>query len=123
MTTIGWYGPLINLSEASSHRGYFVQLLVFVHNTLPVQVPVNPSFFISSQFLTIVNLQLCGFMIPQYKTSRGGNVIRTDIQVGDETRTYFPVSIWGKHVLNAGNIVLLQSKYLSVHCFYFIYVT
>ncbi|KAK1436417.1 hypothetical protein QVD17_02197 [Tagetes erecta] len=84
MATIGWYGPLINLSEAASHRGHFVQLLVFVHNTLPLQ----------------------------YKTSGGGNVIRTDIQVGDETRPYFPVSIWGKHIvsmLNAGNIVLLNN--------------
>ncbi|KAI3820057.1 hypothetical protein L1987_13913 [Smallanthus sonchifolius] len=84
MATIGWYGPLIDLSEASSQIGHFVQLLVLVHKTVPVQ----------------------------YKTSRGGKVIRTDIQVGDETRPYFPVSIWGKHMesmLKAGNIILLQN--------------
>ncbi|CAH1443163.1 unnamed protein product [Lactuca virosa] len=84
MATIGWYGPLIDLSQASSHSGYFVQLLVLVHNTLPVQ----------------------------YKTSGGGKVIRTDIQVGDDTRRYFPVSIWQKHMesmLKPGNIILLQN--------------
>ncbi|KAL8252746.1 hypothetical protein R6Q59_036439 [Mikania micrantha] len=81
MATIGWYGPLIDLSEASSHTGHFVQLLVLVHKTLPVQ----------------------------YKS---GKVIRTDIQVGDNTRPYFPVSIWGKpmeSMLKPGNIVLLQN--------------
>ncbi|KAI7750160.1 hypothetical protein M8C21_003119, partial [Ambrosia artemisiifolia] len=81
---IGWYGPLINLSDASSHIGHFVQLLVLVHKSLPVQ----------------------------YKTSGGGRVIRTDVQVGDDTRPYFAVSIWNKHmesVLKAGNVVLLQS--------------
>ncbi|XP_024972701.1 uncharacterized protein LOC112511344 isoform X2 [Cynara cardunculus var. scolymus] len=84
MATIGWYGPLIDLSEASSHRGHFVQLLVLVHKTIPIQ----------------------------YKTSGGGKVIRTDIQVGDDTRPYFPVSIWQKHMgsmLTAGNIILLEN--------------
>ncbi|CAI9266599.1 unnamed protein product [Lactuca saligna] len=84
MATIGWYGPLIDLSQASSHSGHFVQLLVLVHNTLPVQ----------------------------YKTSGVGKVIRTDIQVGDDTRRYFPVSIWQKHMesmLKPGNIILLQN--------------
>lgn len=50
----------------------------------------------------------------QYKTSKGGNVIRTDIQVGDDTLRYFPVSIWKKQmesILKPGNIVLLQSKF------------
>ncbi|XP_076891216.1 uncharacterized protein LOC143542534 [Bidens hawaiensis] len=81
---IGWYGPLIDLSDASSHTGHFVQLLVLLHKSVPVQ----------------------------YKTSGGGKVIRTDIQVGDDTRPYFPVSIWGKHsesALNAGNVILLQN--------------
>ncbi|KAK9061703.1 hypothetical protein SSX86_018886 [Deinandra increscens subsp. villosa] len=84
MATIGWYGPLVDLSEASSHSGHFVQLLVLVHKTLPVE----------------------------YKTSGGGKVIRTDIQVGDDTRSYFPVFVWGKpmdSVLKPGNIVLLQN--------------
>ncbi|KAF5809488.1 putative nucleic acid-binding protein [Helianthus annuus] len=85
MAAIGWYGPLINLSEAPSHIGHFVQLLVLVHRTLPVE----------------------------YKSSGGGRVIRTDVQVGDDTRPYFGVSIWNnKHmesVLKAGNVVLLQN--------------
>ncbi|KAI3736663.1 hypothetical protein L2E82_26607 [Cichorium intybus] len=84
MAAIGWYGPLIDLSEAASHSGHFVQLLVLVHKTIPVQ----------------------------YKTSGGGKVIRTDIQVGDDTRPYFPVSIWQKNMdtmLKAGNIILLQN--------------
>ncbi|KAL4559125.1 hypothetical protein LXL04_031259 [Taraxacum kok-saghyz] len=84
MATIGWYGPLIDLSEASSHSGHFVQLLVLVHQTIPVQ----------------------------YRTSGGGKVIRTDIQVGDNTRPYFPVSIWQKNMesmLMPGNIILLQN--------------
>ena len=38
-SAIGWYGPLIDLSEASLHVGDFVQLLVFVHRSTPtVQV-------------------------------------------------------------------------------------
>ncbi|GJX22095.1 hypothetical protein Tco_0226540 [Tanacetum coccineum] len=82
-TIIGWYGPLINLSEAASHNGHFVQLLVFLHKITPIQ----------------------------YKSSSGGNVIRTDIQVGDDTRRYFPVSIWLKHTdsfLQAGNVKVTQ---------------
>ena len=50
----------------------------------------------------------------QYKTSGGGKVIRTDIQVGDDTRRYFPVSIWQKQMesmLKPGNIILLQSEF------------
>nr|XP_043636676.1 uncharacterized protein LOC122607714 isoform X2 [Erigeron canadensis] len=85
MATIGWYGPLIDLSEAASHTGHFVQVVVFVHKTIPVQ----------------------------YKSSStGGKVIRTDIQVGDDTRRYFAVSIWQKHMeslLKAGSIVLLHN--------------
>lgn len=51
---IGWYGPLIDLSKAASHIGDYVQLLVFVHRTTPVQ----------------------------YKMAKGGReVIRTDIQM------------------------------------------
>ncbi|KHN33874.1 hypothetical protein glysoja_021755 [Glycine soja] len=36
-STFGWYGPLIDLSIASSHVGDFIQLLVFVHRCFPVQ--------------------------------------------------------------------------------------
>lgn len=82
---IGWYGPLIDLSKAASHIGDYVQLLVFVHRTTPVQ----------------------------YKMAKGGReVIRTDIQVGDDTRPFFHVSIWQKQMGSmavAGDIILLQN--------------
>ncbi|XP_060203375.1 uncharacterized protein LOC132631710 isoform X2 [Lycium barbarum] len=53
-------------------------------------------------------------IILQYKLWRkgGAEVIRTDIQVGDDTRPYFPVTIWNKQLpstLVAGNIILLQN--------------
>ncbi|GMP46964.1 hypothetical protein CsSME_00014923 [Camellia sinensis var. sinensis] len=85
MAAIGWYGPLIDLSKASSHIGDYVQLLVFIHRSTPIQ----------------------------YKMAKGGGeVIRTDIQVGDDTRRFFSVSIWQKQIgsmVFAGDIVLLQN--------------
>ncbi|XP_057486690.1 uncharacterized protein LOC130772819 [Actinidia eriantha] len=85
MAAIGWYGPLIDLSKAPSHIGDYVQLLVFVHTSTPVQ----------------------------YKVGKGGREVnKTDIQVGDETRSFFPVSIWQKQMgsmIVAGDIVLLQN--------------
>ncbi|KAM7507707.1 hypothetical protein LguiA_018160 [Lonicera macranthoides] len=83
-TVIGWYGPLIDLSKAASHIGDYVQLLVFVHKSTPIQ----------------------------YKLLKGGEVIRTDIQVGDDSRPFFSVSIWQKQMgstIVAGNIILLQN--------------
>ncbi|GKU87679.1 hypothetical protein SLEP1_g2041 [Rubroshorea leprosula] len=79
-----WYGPLIDLSEAASHIDHFVQLLVFVHRCTPVQ----------------------------YKLSKGGEVIRTDIQVGDDTRPFFSVTLWKKEIQSmvvSGEVVLLQN--------------
>lgn len=38
MAGMGWYGPLIDLSRASSHVGDYVQLLVFVHKSTPIQM-------------------------------------------------------------------------------------
>ncbi|KAL6525103.1 hypothetical protein OROMI_030696 [Orobanche minor] len=82
---IGWYGPLIDLSKASSYIGDYVQLLVYVHRSTPVQ----------------------------YKISRnGGDVVRMDILVGDETRSYFPVTIWQKQMgsqVSARHVYLLQN--------------
>ncbi|KAL6492868.1 hypothetical protein OROGR_032627 [Orobanche gracilis] len=82
---IGWYGPLVDLSKASSYIGGYVQLLVYVHRSTPVQ----------------------------YKISRnGGEVVRMDILVGDETRSYFPVTIWQKQMgsqVSAGHVYLLQN--------------
>ncbi|KAL8485562.1 hypothetical protein ACS0TY_027742 [Phlomoides rotata] len=82
---IGWYGPLIDLCKASSYIGDYVQLLVFVHKSTPIQ----------------------------YKIARnGGEVVRMDILVGDETRSYFPVTIWQKQLgslILAGHVFLLQN--------------
>ncbi|KAE9605873.1 hypothetical protein Lalb_Chr10g0101921 [Lupinus albus] len=83
-SAFGWYGPLIDLRSASSHIGDFVQLLVFVHRSFLVQC----------------------------KSSKGGHIMRTDIQVGDETTPYFGVSLWQKDMgskIAAGDIVLLQN--------------
>ncbi|KAF5740301.1 hypothetical protein HS088_TW11G00368 [Tripterygium wilfordii] len=83
-SAIGWYGPLIDLSKAALHIGDFVQLLVFVHRSTPVQ----------------------------FKLSKGGEVIRTDIQVGDDSRPFFSVSLWQKQMASiavAGDVILLQN--------------
>eukprot|EP01018_Ginkgo_biloba_P005158 Gb_13658 [translate_table: standard] len=85
MGAIGWYGPLIDLSAAPSHVGDYVQLLVFVHQ------------FHSPQRLM---------------ASNGREVLKATIQVGDNTRPYFDVSLWQKHVdsnISAGDIILLQN--------------
>ncbi|KAF2291431.1 hypothetical protein GH714_024017 [Hevea brasiliensis] len=47
-----------------------------------------------------------------YKLSTGGEVIRTDIQVGDDTLPFFSVSLWQKQMAAkavAGDVVLLQN--------------
>ncbi|KAM3320189.1 hypothetical protein P3S67_007389 [Capsicum chacoense] len=80
------YGPLIDLSKAAAHIDDYVQLLVFVHNITPIQ----------------------------YKVWRkgGAEVIRTDIQVCDDTRPFFPLTIWNKQLVStllAGDIILLQN--------------
>ncbi|TKY56186.1 hypothetical protein E2542_SST20627 [Spatholobus suberectus] len=84
-SAFGWYGPLIDLSAASSHIGDFVQLLVFVHRSFPVQC----------------------------KSSKlGRDLTRTDIEVGDDTTPYFIVSLWQKHMgsmVAAGDVVLLEN--------------
>ncbi|XP_068484528.1 uncharacterized protein [Phaseolus vulgaris] len=82
-SAFGWFGPLIDLSKASSHIGDFVQLLVFVHRSFPVQC----------------------------KSSKR-EITRTDIEVGDDTTPYFLVSLWQKHMgsmVAAGDLVLLQN--------------
>lgn len=55
-------------------------------------------------------------MVLQYKLSTGGEVIRTDIQVGDDTLPFFSVSLWQKQLAAkavAGDVILLQSKLFS----------
>ncbi|XP_021760526.1 uncharacterized protein LOC110725341 [Chenopodium quinoa] len=88
---MGWYGPLIDLSAASSHVGDFVQLIVFVHHYTPVQ----------------------------YKLGRGremgrgrGELIRTDISVGDETRPQLSITLWNNHLassVSAGDILFFRN--------------
>lgn len=61
------------------------------------------------------------FMV-QYKLLQGGEVVRTDIQVGDDTRRYFSISIWQKNMGSttvAGSVGLLQSKFT----FYFSFIS
>lgn len=81
----GWYGPLIDLCEASSYTGDYVQLLVFVHKFTPIQYKIG---------------------------GNRGEVVRMDVLVGDETRSYFPVTIWQKQMrsqISAGHVFLLQN--------------
>lgn len=67
----------------------------------------------------------CGSIL-QYKIARnGGELVRMNILVGDETRSYFPVTIWQRHMSSqilAGHIFLLQSMlfYVFVMIFYFL---
>lgn len=114
-SAFGWYGPLIDIRSAPSHIGDFVQLLVFVHRSFPVQVSLN----FLSLFILLVCIILPFTSIPesQYKSSKGGYVTRTDIQVGDDTTPYFGVSLWQKDMgskLAPGDVVLLQSIYLYI---------
>ncbi|KAH9321340.1 hypothetical protein KI387_015979, partial [Taxus chinensis] len=84
MGSIGWYGPLIDLSVAPEHIGGYVQLLVFVHQFHPPQ---------------------------RLRTSNGRGLLKSTLQVGDNTQPYFDVSLWQKHVdsnISAGDVVLLQ---------------
>ncbi|KAJ8536671.1 hypothetical protein K7X08_035072 [Anisodus acutangulus] len=88
MAAIVCYGPLIDLSKAPAHIDEYVQLLVLVHNITPIQYKL------------------------WRKGGNGAEVIRTDIQVGDDTRPFFPVTIWNKQLAStfvAGDIILLQN--------------
>lgn len=54
----------------------------------------------------------------QYKSWKGGEVVRKDIQVGDDTRPFFSISISQKHLCStvvAGDVVLLQSIYFLIY--------
>nr|GMD74547.1 uncharacterized protein LOC109177450 isoform X1 [Ipomoea batatas] len=87
MAAIVKYGPIIDLSDASAYIDAYVQLLVFVHRSTPIQYKI-------------------------LMKSGGREVIRTDVLVGDDKRTYFPVSIWHKQIASqivSGTVVLLQN--------------
>ncbi|KAI0511746.1 hypothetical protein KFK09_012378 [Dendrobium nobile] len=82
---IGWYGPLIDLSRASSHVGDLVQLLVFVHRSQPTEKVI---------------------------ASSRRSILMTNIQVGDDTRPYFLVYAWHKYIgtmIVPGDVILLQN--------------
>uniref|UniRef100_A0A1D1XSD4 Ferrochelatase n=2 Tax=Anthurium amnicola TaxID=1678845 RepID=A0A1D1XSD4_9ARAE len=88
----GWYGPLIDLSRAASHVGDFVQLLVLVRHypSHPIQV--------------------------KFRASNRGAMHRTLIQIGDNTRAFFCLSIANNHLgstMHAGDVVLLQNVKLA----------
>lgn len=56
------------------------------------------------------------YWLRQYKLSKGGEIIRTDVQVGDDTRPRFIVSLWQKQMGSlaiSGDVILLQSKITS----------
>jgi len=82
---VSWYGPLIDLSEAASHVGGFVQLLAVVRRILPHQV---------------------------HNAATGRTYQKTIVEVGDDTRSSFSVSLWSsKHnsTIIAGDVLLLQN--------------
>ncbi|EAZ30913.1 hypothetical protein OsJ_14994 [Oryza sativa Japonica Group] len=81
---VSWYGPLIDLSAAAGHLGGFVQLLASVRRVLPHQ---------------------------EQNAADGRAFQKTMLEVGDDTRSRFCVSLWpkrGSSVL-AGDVLLLQN--------------
>ncbi|XP_072971421.1 uncharacterized protein [Typha angustifolia] len=85
MDAIGWYGPLVDLSAVGSHLGHFVQLIVFVRRSEPIL---------------------------KESESHGGKLLKTMIQVGDDTRSNFSVSVWSRHIgsmMVNGDVILLQN--------------
>ncbi|XP_052152871.1 uncharacterized protein LOC127771088 [Oryza glaberrima] len=81
---VSWYGPLIDLSAAAGHLGGFVQLLASVRRVLPHQ---------------------------EQNAADGRAFQKTMLEVGDDTRSRFCVSLWpkrGSSVL-ADDVLLLQN--------------
>ncbi|KAG8082202.1 hypothetical protein GUJ93_ZPchr0014g46519 [Zizania palustris] len=81
---VSWYGPLIDLSAAAGHVGGFAQLLVSVQRVLPHQ---------------------------EQNGTDGRTFQKTMLEVGDDTRSRFCVSLWPKHssTILAGDVLLLQN--------------
>ncbi|XP_062184686.1 uncharacterized protein LOC133888447 isoform X2 [Phragmites australis] len=82
---VSWYGPLIDLSAAASHVGGFVQLLASVRRVLPHQ---------------------------EQNATTGRTYHKTIIEVGDDTRSSFSVSLWSSKnssTIIAGDVLLLQN--------------
>ncbi|KAL6845720.1 hypothetical protein ACP4OV_024295 [Aristida adscensionis] len=82
---VSWYGPLIDLSAAASHLGGFVQLVAAARRVLPYQ---------------------------EQNAATGRIFQKTIVEVGDDTRSSFSVSLWSsKHssTITAGDVLLLQN--------------
>uniref|UniRef100_A0A0E0KR98 OB domain-containing protein n=1 Tax=Oryza punctata TaxID=4537 RepID=A0A0E0KR98_ORYPU len=81
---VSWYGPLIDLSAAAGHLGGFVQFLASVRRVLPHQ---------------------------EQNAADGRAFQKTMLEVGDDTRSRFCVSLWPKHGSSvlAGDVLLLQN--------------
>lgn len=82
---MSWYGPLIDLSAAAGHVGGLVQLLASVRRVLPHQ---------------------------EQNAATGRTYERVILEVGDDTRSNFSVSLWSNSTSStivAGDVVLLQN--------------
>ncbi|PUZ47407.1 hypothetical protein GQ55_7G162300 [Panicum hallii var. hallii] len=82
---VSWYGPLIDLSAAASHVGGFVQLLAAVRRVLPHQ---------------------------EQNAATGRTYQRTIVEVGDDSRSSFCVSVWSSKQSSgiiAGDVLLMQN--------------
>uniref|UniRef100_A0A0D9W5N2 Uncharacterized protein n=1 Tax=Leersia perrieri TaxID=77586 RepID=A0A0D9W5N2_9ORYZ len=81
---VSWYGPLIDLSAAAGHLGGFVQLLASVRRVLPQQ---------------------------GQSATDGRAFQKIMLEVADDTRSSFCVSLWPKHGSSvlAGDVLLLQN--------------
>uniref|UniRef100_A0A453C397 OB domain-containing protein n=2 Tax=Aegilops tauschii subsp. strangulata TaxID=200361 RepID=A0A453C397_AEGTS len=82
---VSWYGPLIDLSAAAGHVGGFVQLLASVRRVLPHQ---------------------------EQNAATGRTYHRVILEVGDDTRSSFSVSLWSNttsSTIIAGDVLLLQN--------------
>ncbi|XP_047070995.1 uncharacterized protein LOC124679241 isoform X2 [Lolium rigidum] len=82
---VSWYGPLIDLSAAAGHVGGLVQLLASVRRVLPHQ---------------------------EQNAATGRTYERVILEVGDDTRSSFSVSLWSNSTSStivAGDVLLLQN--------------
>ncbi|CAM0904409.1 unnamed protein product [Alopecurus aequalis] len=82
---VSWYGPLIDLSAAAGHVGGLVQLLASVRCVLPHQ---------------------------EQNAATGRTYQRIILEVGDDTRSSFSVSLWSNNTSSAivaGDVLLLQN--------------
>eukprot|EP00249_Psilotum_nudum_P020792 c27849_g1_i1 orf=1121-2521(+) len=81
----GWYGPLVDIAEARAYVGHYVQLVALVLQCQPPE---------------------------KVQTSKGTEVIKSALQVGDNTSLHFKVSLWKEHACHefwAGDILFLQN--------------